>query len=339
MTRGSVATEVSKGVCRFCDGQFEKSKMSQHLKFCKERKAKLAAADEQSSEKTRLFHLVVEGHYNPDYWLHIELPADTLLADLDSFLRSIWLECCGHLSAFIIAGVHYSWEPDDYPFFLGSTESVTTEGEPEPGYDFRQEVAELLEDDPLDSELYLRLPEDMLSRIKEFDDADELVAYLHEELKAIPKLTYEMIRADLEAYQRITSQSYALEHLIREFEDRSMYVKLEKVLKSKKKFAYEYDFGSTTYLDLRLLGEREGARYNDKRTGAVRVLARNLPPGVYCEKCGKSATKFLPGSYGGYGALCDACAKQVKYVEWFLPIINSPRVGVCGYTGGSLGDV
>ena len=38
------------------------------------------------------------------YWLHIEIPAKATLEDLDSFLRAIWLECCGHLSSFEIAG-------------------------------------------------------------------------------------------------------------------------------------------------------------------------------------------------------------------------------------------
>ncbi len=38
------------------------------------------------------------------YWLHIEIAAKATLEDLDSFLRAVWLECCGHLSSFEIAG-------------------------------------------------------------------------------------------------------------------------------------------------------------------------------------------------------------------------------------------
>src|SRR5206468_4265930 len=34
------------------------------------------------------------------YWLHVEMPGNATFGDLDDFLRRIWLECCGHLSAF-----------------------------------------------------------------------------------------------------------------------------------------------------------------------------------------------------------------------------------------------
>lgn len=41
------------------------------------------------------------------YWLYLEMPARATLTDLDGFLRDIWLECCGHLSAFDIGTVRY----------------------------------------------------------------------------------------------------------------------------------------------------------------------------------------------------------------------------------------
>jgi hypothetical protein len=40
---------------------------------------------------------------NPkDYWLYIDMPLDSRLAELDEFLRQIWLECCGHMSSFYV---------------------------------------------------------------------------------------------------------------------------------------------------------------------------------------------------------------------------------------------
>jgi len=57
---------------------------------------------------------VVEGSYLPYYWMHLELPANATLEDLDSFLRDIWLECCGHLSAFRIEGKEYLSEPSEF---------------------------------------------------------------------------------------------------------------------------------------------------------------------------------------------------------------------------------
>ena len=44
--------------------------------------------------------LKVEGAYDKDYWLYLDIPVNDTLQDLDQFLRDIWLECCGHMSAF-----------------------------------------------------------------------------------------------------------------------------------------------------------------------------------------------------------------------------------------------
>ena len=38
--------------------------------------------------------------HDRDYWLIIECKENTLLQELDQFLRDIWLECCGHMSIF-----------------------------------------------------------------------------------------------------------------------------------------------------------------------------------------------------------------------------------------------
>ena len=38
--------------------------------------------------------------FNPDYFLHLLVNANSTFKHLDVFLRGIWLECCGHMSAF-----------------------------------------------------------------------------------------------------------------------------------------------------------------------------------------------------------------------------------------------
>ena len=48
--------------------------------------------------------LKIEGVYDKDYWLYADVPLDQDLEALDAFLRAIWLECCGHLSAFYLPG-------------------------------------------------------------------------------------------------------------------------------------------------------------------------------------------------------------------------------------------
>lgn len=98
----------TKGKCQFCKQTVSREEMAGHLKSCEPRKAVLQKQMEESGHhKARSFHLLVEGFYQPDYWLHLDVQADATLHDLDRFLRDIWLECCGHLSSFTIEKKNY----------------------------------------------------------------------------------------------------------------------------------------------------------------------------------------------------------------------------------------
>ncbi|MBI2301375.1 MAG: hypothetical protein HYU66_20910 [Armatimonadetes bacterium] len=68
---------MTDGVCALCGQVVAKGRMTVHLRKC------------------------TAGRYEPDYWLHLEMPATAQLYWLDSFLRGIWLECCGHMSGFM----------------------------------------------------------------------------------------------------------------------------------------------------------------------------------------------------------------------------------------------
>ena len=46
--------------------------------------------------------LRAEGAYNKGYWLYFSVSLNAPLSVVDEFLREIWCECCGHLSAFFI---------------------------------------------------------------------------------------------------------------------------------------------------------------------------------------------------------------------------------------------
>ncbi len=116
---------ASKGTCNFCHDEFDKSKMTQHLKYCKQRVAATKQADAGSEQKERIFHLLVEGKYLPMYWMYLEMPAKATLLALDDFLRAIWVECCDHLSEFRIGKVSYtSSQPDfgDFAMFDAPTD-------------------------------------------------------------------------------------------------------------------------------------------------------------------------------------------------------------------------
>jgi len=226
---------TSEGTCNLCGGTFSKSVMTRHLKSCIQK----AVPSEKPSgslsrRKSMLLHLVVEGRYRPEYWMHIEVPARAKLEDLDNFLRDIWVECCSHMSAFTIHG-----------------ESYTSAGPFGP----------------------------LMGRQSE------------------------------------------------------MGVELGQMVSPGMKFIYEYDFGTTTELVLRVVSEREGVMGDDR----VRLLARNDPPPIPCGVCGKLATQVcLECAWSGEGWLCDDCADDHECdEERFLPVVNSPRVGMCGYTGST----
>jgi hypothetical protein len=112
----------------------------------------------------------------------------------------------------------------------------------------------------------------------------------------------------------------------------SMRVRIEDVLVPGAAAEYTYDYGSSTELMLRVVSERTGQR----RTQSVVVLARNEAPTWTCETCGeKRAIAICPEcAYDRLGMLCATCMKTHPCGEdMLMPIVNSPRMGVCGYTG------
>lgn len=116
-----------------------------------------------------------------------------------------------------------------------------------------------------------------------------------------------------------------------EYEEKSMNVKIGSVLGPGMSFIHEYDFGTTTELALKVLSEREGEPMNK----SIQIMARNDPPLIVCSVCGKAATQVCAQCiYEGKGWLCDKCASEHECgEEMLLPVVNSPRVGMCGYTG------
>lgn len=109
---------------------------------------------------------------------------------------------------------------------------------------------------------------------------------------------------------------------------RSMAAKASSVLGAGTVFSYEYDFGSTTTLRGRVLGGLQAGR------GKITLLARNEPITWPCAGCEGAATRVCPCC----GAMaCASCKPPCDCVDSWedetLPVVNSPRMGVCGYTG------
>ncbi len=210
---------VPKSNCLLCNGKYTRTGMTRHLRSCLPKSLK-NQAKEREKKVQPFFHIQVTGKYSPDYWLHLKVNSSSRLGTLDQFLRHIWLECCGHMSAF-----RYG-------------------------------------------------------------------------------------RNELEMGRR--------------FKD---------VLESGMELLHEYDFGTTTELLIKVLGEYQGSMAKNK---PVEILARNKAPEIPCDECGKSPAVQIctECQWEGVGWLCQDCVGGHECdKEMLLPVVNSPRTGVCGYTG------
>lgn len=219
--------------CKICGEEVKLGSAKLHLKKCREKNPLPTGTKE-----AEIFILRIRDLYLKDYVLIVEMSGNQSLKALDDFLRCIWLECCGHLSAFRINGMTYDCCPSEFSF---------------PG-------------------------------------------------KEVDKGTFK--------------------------------AKLSDLLSLGLKFSYEYDFGSSTDLELEVLDIRQTL---EKPPTKPVLLMRNKPPQYKCEVCGDPATVIVPQGYGSENGdlFCATCAEdqEGEEVEEFygMRLVNSPRTGVCGY--------
>ena len=94
-------------------------------------------------------------------------------------------------------------------------------------------------------------------------------------------------------------------------------------------FSYDYDFGSTTSLDLKVIGETPVTPPDTR----LCLIARNNLPTVPCDICGDKA-RFILGDPDEENAhyYCSECLESAELDPEYVDIIsNSPRDGICGY--------
>ncbi len=116
--------------------------------------------------------------------------------------------------------------------------------------------------------------------------------------------------------------------------------KFFRVLSPKLKFEYIYDYGSTTSFTITVAGVYQ---LNPKEN--VVLLSRNEPLKIMCDVCHKRPATTLCSVHlyeSEESFFCESCAvKHEKKCDDFadyaaMPVVNSPRMGVCGYEGGSI---
>ncbi|MCL4248426.1 MAG: hypothetical protein KJ065_09810 [Anaerolineae bacterium] len=236
--------------------------IGRHLAKCEARITADASAakSKKKGRSARLTHLVVETPYISPYWLHIEISSNAHLRYLDQFLRDIWLECCGHLSAFKVGNTSY----------VVFEEAMT----------------------------------DTSYMDKFFDDMAASFGMAN-----VNSDTLSLLRP------RIVEKTMAS-------------AKIADVFQPNINVSYEYDFGSTTELRLRYVSTRTGIAHGYK----VQLLARNEAPVIPCEICGEPATLICKMCRWDGVWLCAKHAPEHECGdEYMLPVVNSPRAGVCAY--------
>ncbi len=121
--------QTTKGSCAFCGRTVARGGMSKHLTTCPERQAQIDKADASNRKAQTLYQLAVRDKEFTAFWLLLEVNGAAPLADLDTYLRAIWVDCCDHMSFFTIAGMQYRDLIDDKFTLRGEKSRQTPVGE------------------------------------------------------------------------------------------------------------------------------------------------------------------------------------------------------------------
>jgi hypothetical protein len=228
----------TRGNCVFCGREMTKSGLSRHLSGCEARQAAETVANSKRGTQQKIIHLQILDAFSGDFWLHLEVKGTATLEDLDHYLRTIWLECCGHLSAFHI---------DPY------------------------------------------------------------------------------------RYTQIFDGGWSIG------DEKPMNVPVQKVFSPDMQIMYEYDFGTTSELTIKVLGAREGKPHTKF---PIFLMARNHMAYIPCMECEEQATLLCLDCMYEVAGPCELCETHWKTHQHDsenyggpMPLINSPRTGLCGYDG------
>jgi len=96
-----------------------------------------------------------------------------------------------------------------------------------------------------------------------------------------------------------------------------------------------YDFGTSSETMIKVVAKRNGKPLGKH---PIHLVARNEQPEARCSKCEQQAVWLcLECVYEleESGLLCEQHAKPHPHEEYggLTPVVNSPRVGMCGYEG------
>jgi hypothetical protein len=111
--------------------------------------------------------------------------------------------------------------------------------------------------------------------------------------------------------------------------------KISDVFQIGSELTHVYDFGTSSETLVKCVGVREG---KPTIVRPIALMARNLMPEYACIECGKPATHLCMECMveeNTAGTLCDEHTENHPHNDYGEPIllVNSPRMGMCGYDG------
>lgn len=109
----------------------------------------------------------------------------------------------------------------------------------------------------------------------------------------------------------------------------------DQVFHAETQLTHLYDFGTTSETRIRVMDVRRGPPTTER---PIALMARNEMPEITCMKCNRQATWLCPEcayETGQAGHLCDEHLPSHPHDADGdpFPLVNSPRTGMCGYTG------
>ena len=116
-------------------------------------------------------------------------------------------------------------------------------------------------------------------------------------------------------------------------EELAMATKIRQICEDGRTLTYLYDFGSSTELSIKIF---KNITSSIKISDDIVLIARNAEPIVPCDKCGTYPAIHIctECQWNDDGWLCEKCASNHECDdEMILPVVNSPRAGVCAYRG------
>ena len=105
------------------------------------------------------------------------------------------------------------------------------------------------------------------------------------------------------------------------------------VLRPGTELTHIYDFGTESVTLIKSVGVRKGKPLT---THPIYLMARNNPLEASCSQCDQPATWFCTECWDeddGHPFFCDEHSEEHEHYDYLMPWVNSPRVGLCGYTG------